>query len=174
MLQKPNSGLTDAIKATSLDPKLSRAWIRMGKCATLLGDKASLTQAGNQLKILGDETFQEFHKIDEELNTFESTGESNMTLGRYKAACYWYNKCLTISPFCQKLRTTLAECLVYQGQFEAATVEIIKALDNDSKDVEALYIKGLSFYYQDLTEKALEFFKLVLKLDPDHQKTIKQ
>lgn len=37
-------------------------------------------------------------------------------------------------------------------------------------NADALYVRGLSLYYQDNTEKAFQHFQQVLRLAPDHSK----
>lgn len=41
----------------------------------------------------------------------------------------------------------------------------------DSKNVAALYVKALCYYYQDMPDRATQFFQQALRLDPDHSKS---
>jgi len=39
----------------------------------------------------------------------------------------------------------------------------------DQKNADAIYVKGLTYYYQDMSERATKFFHQVLRLNPDHK-----
>lgn len=41
----------------------------------------------------------------------------------------------------------------------------------DPNNVDAIYIKAMCFYYQDLQDKAKMFFQRALRMDPDHSKS---
>ncbi len=41
----------------------------------------------------------------------------------------------------------------------------------DSNNVDAVYIKAMCFYYQDMQDKAKRFFQQALRMDPDHSKS---
>merc|ERR1712142_166920 len=66
------------------------------------------------------------------------------------------------------VRVGLGLCLVYLDRFEEAMVELSKVLKTNAKNTEAMFVRGLCFYYQDIIDKACEHFRIVLKLDPDH------
>lgn len=42
----------------------------------------------------------------------------------------------------------------------------------DGKNVDAIYVRGMSLYYQDNVEKAFTHFQHVLKAAPDHRKAL--
>ena len=44
-------------------------------------------------------------------------------------------------------------------------------LRRDNNNPDALYAKALSYYYQDMQDKANAFFQRALRSDPDHQKS---
>ena len=44
-------------------------------------------------------------------------------------------------------------------------------LRKDSNNPDALYAKALSYYYQDMQDKANSFFQRALRADPDHHKS---
>lgn len=44
-----------------------------------------------------------------------------------------------------------------------------EVLLNDQQNADAIYVKGLTLYYQDMSEKATKFFHQVLRLNPDHK-----
>ena len=44
-----------------------------------------------------------------------------------------------------------------------------EVLMKDQQNADAIYVKGLTLYYQDMSEKATKFFHQVLRLNPDHR-----
>ena len=42
----------------------------------------------------------------------------------------------------------------------------------DGKNVDAIYVRGMSLYYQDNVDKAFTHFQHVLKAAPDHRKAL--
>ena len=43
-------------------------------------------------------------------------------------------------------------------------------LQGEGMNADAVYVRGLSLYYQDNTQKAFQHFQQVLRLAPDHGK----
>ena len=39
----------------------------------------------------------------------------------------------------------------------------------DQQNADAIYVKGLTYYYQDMSDRATKFFHQVLRLNPDHK-----
>eukprot|EP00092_Neocalanus_flemingeri_P016202 GFUD01017536.1.p1 GENE.GFUD01017536.1~~GFUD01017536.1.p1 ORF type:complete len:414 (+),score=120.53 GFUD01017536.1:205-1446(+) len=169
MLGKPGAALDDTRKATSLDPDMEKGWSRMAKCSLLLGDRVSATLAGTRLKKLGQLEGQEVLEKVEILAMYEQSGQTALTVSHYSDGANWYSKSLQLSPYCVAMRVALAECLLYQEKYAEAIEEVNRALDQDNVDTDALFVRGLLFYYQDMMDKALDHFKTVLKLAPDHE-----
>ena len=44
-------------------------------------------------------------------------------------------------------------------------------LKMDSNNVTALYVKAMCYYYQDVEDRAIQFFHHALRVDPDHSKS---
>lgn len=42
----------------------------------------------------------------------------------------------------------------------------------DTKNVDAIYVRGMSLYYQDNVDKAFTHFQHVLKSAPDHKRAL--
>lgn len=66
-----------------------------------------------------------------------------------------------------------AECLVFLKRFQEAQ-EIVNSILNsiDKQNVDAIYVRGMCMYYMDNIERAFTHFQHVLKLAPDHSKTV--
>lgn len=63
-----------------------------------------------------------------------------------------------------------AECLVYLGRIDEAVDIAISIMKLDSNSADAIFVRGLCFYYTDVLDKAIKHFELTLQLDPDHTK----
>lgn len=44
-------------------------------------------------------------------------------------------------------------------------------LKSDSNNATALYVKAMCYYYQDVPDRATQFFHHALRVDPDHSKS---
>ncbi len=43
-------------------------------------------------------------------------------------------------------------------------------LKGDRNNATAMYVKAMSYYYQDVEDRAMQFFTQALRVDPDHTK----
>jgi len=44
-------------------------------------------------------------------------------------------------------------------------------LKGDRNNATAMYVKAMSYYYQDVEGRAMQFFQQALRVDPDHSKS---
>lgn len=99
-------------------------------------------------------------------------------------------KCLEEAPHCTAFRSKLAEALVFMRDYNEAQI-IAKylvshlhalhlqfllffpsdLLKSDSNNATALYVKAMCCYYQDIPDRATQFFHAALRVDPDHTKS---
>lgn len=56
------------------------------------------------------------------------------------------------------------------GRCDEAADIAISVMKVDSTSADAIYVRGLCFYYTDNLEKGIKHFELALQLDPDHKK----
>merc|ERR1712142_1224430 len=56
------------------------------------------------------------------------------------------------------------------GKFQDAQILVNEILRKDEHNLEALYVRGICFYYQDQTERAFNLFQQLLRTAPDFQK----
>jgi len=57
--------------------------------------------------------------------------------------------------------------MALSGKVPEAQAMTIRILQKDSRDANALYVRGLCFYLEDETDKALKHFTQALQMDPD-------
>ncbi|UYV68244.1 DNAJC7 [Cordylochernes scorpioides] len=87
-------------------------------------------------------------------------------------ALYYFETALKQAVASDRLKLLKAECHVYLKQYQEAneiTGDILRQ-QQPTINADALYVRGLTLYYQDNMDKALSHFLQVLKLAPDHQK----
>lgn len=77
-----------------------------------------------------------------------------------------YNSILIYSRY----RLLKAECLAFLGRCDEAVDIAISVMKLDSTSADAIYVRGLCFYYTDNLEKGIKHFELALQLDPDHKR----
>lgn len=66
-----------------------------------------------------------------------------------------------------------AECLAFLKRFQEAQEIVNNILNNiDKQNVDAIYVRGMCMYYMDNIDRAFTHFQHVLKLAPDHSKTV--
>merc|ERR1712123_96768 len=170
MMNNPIRALEDTQKATAMDPQMAKGWSRMAKCALLLGNKLAANKAGSKLKQMEEREGAEILAKVDVLTKCEESGEPYLADGKYSDAAHCYKLALQLAPHSNQLRVKLALCLGHQGMFPEAMGELKKVIKNDAKNTEALFVRGLCFYYQEKTDRALESFEMVLKIDPDHER----
>lgn len=169
MLEDPASALDDSRQATCLDPNFVKGWSRMAKCSLLLGDKVAAAVAGNRLKQFGEAECHDVLENVEKFSQCKHSGETAVTVGHYSDGAYWFRQCVQLAPFCVAVRLALADCLLHKEMYAEAMEEVNRVLAKNTVDSEALFVRGLCFYYQEMMDKAMDHFKTVLKFSPDHQ-----
>lgn len=60
--------------------------------------------------------------------------------------------------------------MAYLGRCDEAVDIAISVMKLDSTSADAIYVRGLCFYYTDNLDKGIKHFELALQLDPDHKK----
>merc|ERR1711881_38969 len=88
----------------------------------------------------------------------------------YRTASYYYRQASDIAVGCPSLKLSVAENMALNGQVPEAQAVVIRILQQNSRDAYGIYVRGLCFYLEDITEKALTHFTQALQLDPDCEK----
>jgi DnaJ family protein C protein 7 len=71
---------------------------------------------------------------------------------------------------CTRYKLKKAGCLILLGRCHEARNIANDILHVDKKNADAIYVRGVSFYYEDNMEQAICHFKYALKLAPNHQR----
>ncbi|XP_064389364.1 dnaJ homolog subfamily C member 7-like [Halichondria panicea] len=172
MLHLWSLALDDCTRAIQLDEVYTKGYLRAAKCHLMLGNP-SLSIDYYQ-KVLGFERGNKQALAEMEVSRNVLSGleraEQEANKKEYRTAVYYLDCCLRDAP-CAKFKTLKAEALVYSKLYDEAQGLANDLLRADSNNVDAVYIKAMCFYYQDMQDKAKRFFTQALKMDPDHSKS---
>ncbi|XP_015113048.1 dnaJ homolog subfamily C member 7 [Diachasma alloeum] len=173
MIAQYDKAILDANTVIELDPSCVKAYVRLIKCAILLGDINSaeshltkFSQIDSKHKIISSER--------DRIREFQEHSQREMIAARnnnYENALECVNKCLLISPYNRAYKIKNAEYLALLGRHNQAQEVVNEILKKDAINVDAKYILGLCVYYSD-TDEAVHHFEDVLQLDPDHMKCL--
>lgn len=173
MLGQFVQALEDARTSVTLDPNFVRGYVRVAKCCLALGQLHAARQAINTaMSINKDESIN--FDLEKTSLEFLDKHDSNLKLAfqqaDYRKALYHIEQSLKMASASLRLKISRAECLAFLARYQEAQEVANDILRNDSTNIEAIYIRGLCLYYEDILDKALSHFQQVLKLAPDHAK----
>ncbi|TMW41527.1 hypothetical protein DOY81_013392 [Sarcophaga bullata] len=179
MLSNYTNALNDARTAVRLNPKFEKAYVRIAKCCVAKGDIIGTEQAIKRIEEL-DPQSNAVNAVPEkqavqQLRQLEQTIQSNYDAKAYRT---WFiiwirplNWHQLVTEYSNNLyRLLKAECLAFLGRCDEAVDIAISVMKLDSTSADAIYVRGLCFYYTDNLEKGIKHFELALQLDPDHKK----
>ena len=164
--------LDDAQKSVKLDPNFVKGYLREAKSFINLGDlNAALRSYENLRKIEPDcEDFLADYKNLQHIKKCIDDAEKYTQKNDHRTALYNIERALSYASECNKFKLLKAECLALLGRHKEAQDIATDILRGDEMNVDALYIRGMSLYYQDNIDKAFTHFQLVLRYNPDHNK----
>ncbi|PIK43162.1 putative dnaJ-like subfamily C member 7 [Apostichopus japonicus] len=156
MIGRYTEALQDSKKAVQLDGSSSKAHLREAKCHMALGSVEQATKSLDKLKEI-DSTNSQYIAEQRNLRMLEMhqmAAEKAFAKGDFRKVTYDLSRALEIAPACTKFKVLKADGILMK-----------EALNSD-----ALFVRGLSLYYQDNIEKAQQHFQQVLRLNPDNSK----
>jgi len=164
--------LEDARHAISLDSRFVKAHIRAAKCYLATGQTNNALQSLHQARELEPKskvTLEELKKV-QAMADIESQSASAYESGDYRKVQYCMRRLLEYAPDCLSYKALSAESLAMSGKYQDAQILANEILRKDEHNLEALYVRGICFYYQDQTERAFNLFQSLLRTAPDFQK----
>lgn len=106
-----------------------------------------------------------------QLRAFEEKANQCYEKQDYRTCLYHLDSCLLrLSSACQRYKLLKAECLALLGRGDEANDIVIGIMKLDSRQSEAIYVRGLILMYSDNLDKGIMHFERTLQLDPDHKK----
>lgn len=172
MLLNYTSALADSRTAIRIDPKFEKAYVRIAKCCTALGDVIGTEQAIKKLEEIDpkNSAIRSEQQSCQQLRTLEKTAQTQYENQSWRNVVYYLDNALKIAPACLKYKLMKAECLAFLGRTDEAVDIAVGVMKIDTTSADAIYIRGLCLYYSDNLDKSILHFERALQLDPDHKK----
>ena len=134
------------------------------ECAQQLENASGSNASEKEIK--GDQ--ETIRKIEKHIKDVE-----NLWMKKdWRAVIYYCGQILDLSPGLKEYAVKKAHAMVYHNQVAEALNSVVDVLRLDSKNVDALFVRGLALFYSDQVDKALDHFKQALTLAPDHNNSM--
>jgi DnaJ family protein C protein 7 len=170
------AALEDARKAVALDPSFVKGYMRIAKCSLAAGDLTAANSAVfsvRKLSLNNSAILPEVHKL-ENVMRFDKEVTIACEKKDYIKAVICTDKILEQIP-CTRYKLRKARCLILLGRCQEARNIANDILHIDEKNADAIYMRGMSFYYQtsqaDMNQ-AFRNFQYALRLAPNHQRAM--
>lgn len=172
-LYQYKAALEDARKAVALDPSFIKGYMRIAKCNLALGDLtavSSVLSTVREFSLNNCTILPEVQKL-EDLIRFDKEGTAACNEQDYTKAVFCTDKILEQVP-CTRYKLQKAGCLILLGRYQEARDVANDILRLEKKNADAIYVRGMSFYYQDNIEQAFCHFEYALRIAPNHQRAM--
>uniref|UniRef100_A0A1A9W699 J domain-containing protein n=1 Tax=Glossina brevipalpis TaxID=37001 RepID=A0A1A9W699_9MUSC len=172
MISNYNSALNDARSAIRLDPNFEKAYVYIVRCYVAKGNITGIERAIEKLQELNPQSNAVNHEkqILQKLRQLEETIQSNYDAKYYRIALHYLDSAIKLAPACSRYSLLKAECLAFLGRCNEAVDIAIRIIKFNKNSADAIYVRGLCFYYTDNLDKGNKYFAVALQLDPDHEK----
>lgn len=172
MLADYQKGLEDARTAFTLDSSFVKAYHRAAKCYIATGQTNNALQTLEKAKGLEPKNklvLAELKNV-KMMADYEKQSANAFETGDYRKIEFCMRRLLEFAPGALTYKSLQAECLALTGKFNDAQLLTNEILQKDSRNKDALYVRGLCLYYQDQTERAYNVFQHLLRTAPDFNK----
>ncbi|KAH0550499.1 hypothetical protein KQX54_019749 [Cotesia glomerata] len=169
MLSRFELALADAKSSVSLDPQFTKGYVRLAKCAIMVGNLIEAKTALTKLKELDPTNtvvLTEQKKFDQ-LSEFLKKAEGAYKKKNYNEALVNIQKCSEISPHCTDFKLKKGDYLIFLEKFNEAEAVANGLLLSDRLNIEAKYINAYCLYQKN-ADLGIEKFREILRLVPDH------
>lgn len=172
MTGKFKPALEDAQKSVKLDPSFVKGHLREARCHLVVGDIFSASRSLDAVRQLDPKNaelvkeLQNFESLKKQLNQIEQ----EMVKKDYRSAVFYATRALEIAVHSVKLKLIKSEALCYLKKYDEAINIATDIIRFDNLNVDALYVRGMTLYYQDNIDMAFTHFQQALRLSPDHDK----
>ncbi|KAL1434277.1 hypothetical protein MTO96_011911 [Rhipicephalus appendiculatus] len=172
MLGNHRAALDDCHQALQRDPHNAKSLLREAKCYVALGDPAAALRSLHLLRDLDPQNpaLPRELKSAEILQHFLDEGDKAYEAQNYEKVIYCMDRALQQAVSCSKIEVLKAESLALLKRLTDARQIANNIMRAEPTNADAMYVRGLCFYYEDNIEKALQHFQQVLRLAPDHPK----
>lgn len=177
---KQRQALMELKDPTSINPDFIKACIRVVMCCMRLGDTATARDAITLLNKLGETVgisalcqamisgvkvqSQSLNEIDQ----LEKEGMDALRNKEFTKALEILEKALKHASGCLRLQMARGDCLAHLGRYVDGARAASGILQQDQRNVGALFLRGFCLYHKDNVERAHTHFQQVLQISPDH------
>lgn len=169
---RQKNGLEDLGKVLELNPSFIQARLRRGKVRLVLGD---FVAAEADLKqVLQDKPDSELAKkqlADLEKCSQDMEAAKAALQATPEEALRLIEKVLEIATDSKAARLFRARVYLKTKQYHSILEDTMVVLKQDSKNLEALFLRGQGFYYLGEREAAMKHYLEALKYDPEHSQS---
>ena len=139
---------------------------------TTIATNQSLSQGGMQADVA--ETIAKAEAEPQNFTLQMQTGDMYAKIGRFDKAVEFYKMGLAVKPDDFKANVVTANALFDSARFEEAENYYSKAVEIDTKDINALTYIGTTFVERKIPdyERAIKEFRSALEIDPKHEPTL--
>jgi len=172
-LNKYNLALRDASDACTLDNTYIKGYSRQLKCTIALGNLAAVKNLFKYIKenvILNEPPHITFRLEFEQMNNLENylvSAKLAESKNEFRQASYYYKIASEIAVADTNTKALMAKYMALSGKVVEAHAILLPILQKNSTDALAILCRGICFYLEDNTEKALNHFTQTLKMAPD-------
>lgn len=172
MLGNHRAALEDCRQVMQRDPHNVKSLMREAKCYVALGDPAAAMRSLHFLRDLDPQNPALLRELKsaEILQHFLDEGDKAYEAQNYEKVIYYMDRALQQAVSCSKVEVLKAESLALLKRLPDARQIANDIMRAEPTNADAMYVRGLCFYYEDNIEKALQHFQQVLRLAPDHSK----
>ncbi|XP_037579976.1 dnaJ homolog subfamily C member 7 isoform X2 [Dermacentor silvarum] len=172
MLGNHRAALEDCHQVLQRDPRNVKSLMREAKCYIALGYPAAAMRSLHLLRDLDPQNPALLRELKsaEILQHFLDEGDKAYEAQNYEKVIYCMDRALQQAVSCSKIEVLRAESLALLKRLPDARQIANDIMRAEPTNADAMYVRGLCFYYEDNIEKALQHFQQVLRLAPDHPK----
>lgn len=175
-LQQYDDAITDLTHSIELDNKFIKGLIQraklyktLGNCNNALNDINNILKQNKKHKQANDEKY----KV-EQCITLQNNIQQHINSNNYIAAKHELDQLIDIIPNNNDLLLQRSKCNYELQHYDSVLLDTRNILNNNNKHIDAMYIRGNTFYVMNELDNAINHYKEILKLDPEHNQTKQQ
>jgi len=179
---KQKQTLSEINSPQLLTPEFIKGCIKIINCNTRLGEVEPAKDAINMTSNLGSipgvsalcqamisGVKAQLENIAQ-LSENEKEGMSSLKTKEYTKALELLDKCLLMAGSCLRLKMARGDCLAHLGRYVEGAKAASSILQQDQRNVGALFLRGFCLYHKNNIDRALTHFQQVLQISKDHER----
>jgi len=167
-----NESIEDSSKAVALDKTFVKGYTRAAKAYVQLGryeDAQRVLVQGLVVDPKNSELLTEKSTTEKTINSIKQLLDSpDLATSNPSSSLNTIENLINIAKYDTRLQVLRAKILIELKQYSKAANFMTSLLQDDSRNPEYLYIRGLALYYQNSLPTALQHFQNSLTFDPDY------